>query len=65
MELRTFIHKALTDIIDGVQDAQNAIPHDTIVPSVVECYESVSAGISMIQSIEFEVVVSKRIVEQP
>ena len=57
MELRTFIHKALTDIIAGVQDAQGATPPNTIIPDVSDDYESVRTGISEVQSVEFEVVV--------
>lgn len=57
MELGTFIHKALTDIIAGVQDAQSATPPNTIIPDVADDYESVRTGISELQSVEFEVVV--------
>jgi len=57
MELRTFIHKALTDIIGGVQDAQNVTPSGSVVPFVSVNYESVKTGISEYQSVEFEVIV--------
>ena len=57
MELRTFIHKALSDIIGGVQDAQAATPEGSIVPHVNDNYESVRTGISELQSVEFEVIV--------
>ncbi|MGX9725773.1 MAG: hypothetical protein ACTFAK_00170 [Candidatus Electronema sp. VV] len=57
MELRTFIHKALTDIIGGVQDAQTTTPTGSVIPYVKSSYESVKTGISEVQSVEFEVVV--------
>lgn len=57
MELRTFVSKALLDIIGGVQDAQQNTPSGTIVPLVGDELIHVNAGISPRQGIDFEVAV--------
>jgi len=58
VELRQFISATLLDIVGAVQDAQEKVGHDTIVPNVVRNFKSVETGISDLQSIDFEVTVS-------
>lgn len=58
MELRTFIKKALLDIVGGVTDAQTELENGEIVPAIVDSFKSVETGISDIQSVEFEVAVT-------
>lgn len=59
MELRTFVKKALLDIVGGVQDAQAETDDGTVVPSGINRnYESVKHGVSELQSVDFEVCVT-------
>jgi len=58
MELKKFIKKTLTDIIEGVSEAQNEIENGTIVPKLNETVSVVETGISRFQKIEFEVSVN-------
>ncbi len=58
VELRTFISATLLDIIGGVKDAQEKSDLDTIVPEVDDTFQSLEAGISNIQVIDFEVTVN-------
>ena len=57
MELREFISKTLEDIIGAVQDAQQKVPNDCVVPRVNKSFKSVGHGISEVQPVEFEVTV--------
>ena len=58
MILRDFISQALTDIIGGVQDAQEKTPAGTIMPAgLSKSMELVTAGGSELQIVEFEVTV--------
>ena len=57
MELKTFITQTLTDIVEGVADAQKKLPDNCVIPAVKNLYKSVETGISEIQAIEFEVSV--------
>jgi hypothetical protein len=57
MELRSFVSKALADIIGAVQDAQTETPPGCIVPSIAKTYKAVEHGISELQCIEFEVTI--------
>lgn len=57
MELREFISKALQDIVGGVEDAQQALPKDCVVPALKKTFQAVGHGVSEIQAIEFEVTV--------
>jgi len=57
MELRTFVKTALIDIINGLKDAQNECVDAVIVPKQHTGLAYVSAKISPLQVIEFEVSV--------
>ena len=57
MELRSFISKALIDIVGGIQDAQKNTPEDTVVPNIAKTFKAVEAGISELQTVAFEVTV--------
>lgn len=57
MELRTFVKTALLDIVGAIQDAQKVTPPGTIVPETNTTAEFVNAGVTPMQSIEFEVSV--------
>jgi len=59
MELRTFVKKALLDIIGAVKDVQAETEAGTVVPGGVnKNYESVKHGVSEIQAVDFEVSVT-------
>ena len=58
MILRDFVSRALCDIVSGVQDAQTKTPDGVVVPhGITTKMYAVSAGISEIQVIDFEVTV--------
>ena len=57
MNLRTFITQCLTDIVGGVQDAQNITDGDTVIPDVIKNFKAVTTGIGELQTIDFEVCV--------
>ena len=58
MELRNFIKEALKDILGGIEDAQDEITSGEIVPTVSDTFQSVDAGISNYQTVNFEVTVT-------
>ena len=58
MELRDFIKEALKDILGGIECAQNEISSGEIIPNVTDTFQAVDAGISNIQTIDFEVTVT-------
>lgn len=58
MELRNFIKEALKDILGGIEDAQSEITSGEIVPNVTDTFQAVEAGISNIQTVNFEVTVT-------
>ena len=58
MELKQFIKQTLTDIIDGISEAQNEIQNGTIIPTVNESsFSNVETGFTSYQKIGFEVSV--------
>lgn len=59
MELRTFVKKAILDIVGGVQDAQAETEEGVVVPSgIKKHYEAVKHGVSELQAVDFEVCVT-------
>jgi hypothetical protein len=58
MILRDFVSQALCDIIGGVQDAQTKTPAGAVVPPNISTKMfAVSAGVSTLQVVDFEVIV--------
>jgi hypothetical protein len=57
MELRTFISRALLDIVNGVADAQGESKDTEIIPSVNTAQMFVEMGITQYQLVKFEVQV--------
>mgnify|MGYP003611062741 FL=1 len=59
MELKQFIKQTLTDIIDGISEAQSEIQNGTIIPTVNESsFSNVETGFTSYQKIGFEVSVN-------
>lgn len=57
MELRSFIATSITDIYNGVLDAQAALPTRAVVPFDSTRFRSIDSGVSNCQTIQFDVVV--------
>ncbi|MEP3477978.1 MAG: hypothetical protein ABJZ55_01910 [Fuerstiella sp.] len=57
MELDRFIENALLDIVRGVQAAQRQTDKGTIVPPIATVPDAVKAGLTALQSVEFDVVI--------
>jgi hypothetical protein len=57
MELRSFIATSISDIYNGVIDAQGLLPKRAVVPFDSTKYRSIETGVSNCQTIQFEVVV--------
>ena len=57
MELRTFITKALLDIVHGVADAQEQSTNTQIVPRTSTTLDATKIGITAYQTVQFQIVV--------
>lgn len=58
MELKDFIKKALTEIIEGVSESQKEIKNAQVIPNLNTNVEVAKTGLSQVQKIEFEVAVN-------
>ncbi|MBY7730178.1 hypothetical protein JHW46_07395 [Vibrio splendidus] len=58
MELKQFISRSLSDIMEGITDAQSRVESGTIVPQIEETWSTVETGLTSYQSIDFEVSVN-------
>ena len=57
MELRSFIATSLSDIFNGVKDAQKILPDGVVVPFQDAKYKTLESGVSCCQPVRFEVAV--------
>ena len=57
MELRSFIATSITDIYNGVIDAQKSLPAGSVVPFDSTKFRTIDSGVSNCQTIRFEVIV--------